>query len=232
MFDETAADPQETKGFTIIEIMIAIFIFAIVVTMLFSSHNVVLSNTGAVREGMVLGEMSKTCIDRMVSDLRSIYLELPPAYTPPGFDAPPAPYRIVGDRTDINTVDFSRLRFTSFAHLPFKQDPSSDGIAEIVYYAQEDGEGNIILRRADNLYPYKEFEENENDPLLCEAIRSIVFRYYDEEGTEYDNWDSESPDFEYATPRAIGLALEIGDDSISQRYETKVFFPIYRKKKG
>lgn len=215
-----------------LEIMIAIFIFAIVVTMLFSSHNVVLSSTGAIRERLDLVEMCKNCIDRMASDLGSMYLELPPAYSPPEFDAPPAPYRIVGDKTDIDTTEFSRLRFTSYAHLSLKHMPSPDGIAEIIYYVHEDREGNILLRRADSLYPYEEFEEDENDPLLCEAIRSLNFKYYDEEGTEHDNWDSESPDFKYATPRAIGLSLEIGDDAISQEYETKVFFPIYRKERG
>ena len=231
MLNEAETYPQEQKGFTMLEIMIAIFIFAIVVTMLFSSHAVVLSSTGAIRERLDLVEMTKSCIDRMASDLGSIYLELPPAYSPPGFDAPPAPHRIVGDKTDVNTIDFSRIRFTSYAHLPFKQNPSPDGIAEIIYYVQEGGEGNIILRRADNLYPFEEFEEDENDPPLCEAIRSLSFTYYDEEGAEYDNWDSESPDFKYATPRAIGIALEIGDDSISQGYDTKVFFPIYRKER-
>jgi general secretion pathway protein J len=230
MFDEAATGPREPTGFTILEIMIAVFILAIIVTTLFSSYNVVLSNAGAIRERMNLGEMSKNCIDRMVLDLRSIYIELPPAYAPPELDDPPAPFRIVGDKTDINTVDYSRLRFTSDAHLSFKHNPSPGGIAEIVYYAQEGEEGNVVLRRADNLYPYPEFEENETDPLLCEAVKSLAFTYYDDEGTDYDNWDSESPDFKYATPRAVGITLEIGDDSSSQTYETQVLFPVSRKK--
>jgi general secretion pathway protein J len=232
MLDESTPHPQMPKGFTLFEIMVAIFIFAIVITMLFGSLGVVLSGTKAIKERVDLAETAKICIERMVSDLQSIYLELPPAYLPPEFDAPPDPYRIVGDKTDVNTVDFSRLRFTSHAHLPFKQDHASDGIAEIVYYVQEDDDGSIVLRRSDRLYPYKEFEENESDPLLCEAIRSLEFKFYDEEGEEYDNWDSESPDFKYATPRAIGLLLETGNDSASETYDTRVSLRVYRKKKG
>jgi len=223
------AEGKSSKGFTIIEIMIAIFIFSIMVTILFSSHNLVLSNTESILDAMDAVETAKNCIDRMVSDLGSIYLSLPPSYTPPGIDGPPDPYRIVGDVTDVNLVEFDRLRFASSAHLPIGFSPVIDGIAEIVYYAMADEDESVVLRRADHLYPFEEFEENASDPILCTSLRSLQFTYYDDEGADFESWDSESPDVKYATPRAIGIALEIGDPEAPHRYETKVYFPIFRR---
>jgi len=223
------AKSRYSAAFTIVEIMIAIFVFSIIVTILFSSHNLVLSNTGSITDAMDAVEIAKNCIDRMVADLESIYLSLPPSYAPPGIDSPPDPYRVVGDRTDVNLVEYDRLRFTSSAHLPFGFAPAVDGIAEIVYYAMEDEDGNVVLRRADNLYPFEEFEERASDPALCSDLRSLKFTYYDDEGAEQEYWDSESPDYKYATPRAIGIALEIGDPKAPYRYETKVYFPIFRR---
>jgi len=220
---------KKPSGFTLIEILIAIFIFAIVMTALFSSHNLVLNSTAVINEGISGYEMARICLDRMIFDLQSVYLNLPPEYTRPEFDAPPEPYRIVGDGINIGNASFSRLRFTSMAHVSFGNS-IENGIAELIYYVQETDENYYVLRRADSLYPYKLFEESMNDPLLCENLRSLAFKYYDRDGAEYDVWDSESLDFKYATPVAIGIKLEIGNDSTHQLFETMVVLPIHREK--
>lgn len=219
---------DKLNGFTLIEILIAIFIFAIVMSMLFSSFHSALSTTEAVRGAMTTNEMAKICIQRVVADLQSIYLNLPPAYTPPGMDAPPEHYRLEGDITSINGRDFSKLRFTSSAHLSLDPSGESDGIAEIVYYVDQTEEDVWVMRRSDKLYPFDAFEANKNDPVLCEKIKSLAFTYYDEEGTEHEVWDSESLDNKYATPWAIGIVLEIGDENASQIYKTKIAMPVYR----
>ncbi|MEE8399369.1 MAG: prepilin-type N-terminal cleavage/methylation domain-containing protein [Desulfobacterales bacterium] len=229
----TSPGKKQSEGFTLFEILIAIAIFAIVVTMLFSSHILILSNTESVQEGMATAEMAQNCINRMVADLQSIYLTLPPVYEPPEFDTPPEDYRLVGDTTTVGDTPFSRLRFTSSAHLPLGLSIQADGIAEIIYYVQETQDHPFVIRRADNLYPYEpfeEFEENENDPVLCEDISALAFKYFDEEGTEYDVWDSESSDTEYATPRIIGISIGVGDAAAPKLYQTKIMLPLYRGK--
>jgi general secretion pathway protein J len=57
-----------------------------------------------------------------------------------------------------------------------------------------------------------------------------VFKYYDEEGTEYDIWDSDSADVDYSTPRVIKITLEIGDDLSFLPFETMVTLPVFREK--
>ena len=216
-------------GFTLLEILISIFIFAIIVTTVFGSYNFVLSNSKTVDKAISSYQMGQNCLNRMIVDLESIHVCLPPAYSPPDFDDPPDTCRIVGDISDIDGAGFSRLRFTSLAHVPIKHEPQSN-IPEIVYYVEAVNENDFVLRRADNMCSDKPFEEKKSDPVLCENIKSLTFIYYDQEGAEYENWDSDLERFGHATPVAIGIKLEIGNDSDFQVFKTTVAIPVHREK--
>jgi general secretion pathway protein J len=174
--------------------------------------------------------MAKNCLNRMILDLESAHVSLPPEYTPPDFDDPPDAYRIVGDTFYVGTSSFPRLRFASLEHISFGG-KKENGIAEIVYYVQALEDGTHVLKRADSLYPYPPFEEKAGDPVLCENVKTLQFKYYNQEGTEYELWDSDAGDLGYATPRAIRIKLEIGKDSASRWFETMVTLPVYREEK-
>lgn len=217
-------------GFTLLEILIAIFIFAIIVTTIFASYSSLLSGSETTDQGTAAYEMAKNCLNRMIVDLESIHLSLPPGYSPPDLGEPPELYRIFGDIVDIEGIAFPRLRFTSLAHVSFGE-KKQKGIAEIVYYVQAADDGNYVLKRSDNLYPYEEFEEKARDPVLCNDLKSIVFKYYDQDGTAHDLWDSDSEDFGYSTPKAIDIKLELVAGSNSLSFETMVTLPVYREEK-
>lgn len=217
-------------GFTLLEVLIAIFIFAIIVTTVFASYNSIFTGSGTIDQGMASYEMAKNCLNRMIFDLESVYVSLYPKYAPPDLDDPPDPYRMLGDSIYIKTAEFPKLRFTSFSHLSLNGKTES-GIAEIVYYVQDTEEHGFILRRADNLYPYQSFEEKTSDPILCEGIKSLTFKYYDYEEEEYDLWDSDAEDWGYTTPKRIAIKLEIDNNSGRLLFETMVTLPVHRKKK-
>lgn len=218
------------RGFTLLELLVAIFIFAIIVTTIFVSYSSILSGNETADQGTAAYEMAKNCLNRMIVDLESIHLSLPPGYSAPGLGDPPELYRVVGDIFDIQGVAFPRLRFTSLAHLSFGE-KTQKGIAEIVYYVQAADDDTYVLKRADNLYPYPEFEEKARDPILCKDIKSLEFKYYDQEGTAHDLWDSDNEDFGYSTPKAIGIKIELAEGSSSLSFETMVTLPVYREEK-
>ena len=166
----------------------------------------------------------------MIMDLKSIYLTLPPGYSPPALGESPELYRIVGESIDAQGTAFPRLRFTSLSHISFGG-KNENGIAEIVYYVQTKEDGSYVLKRADKLYPYGKFEEKPGDPVLCRDVKSLTFKYYDNDDTEYDLWDSDSEDFGYSTPKAIDIRLELAEGSDSLTFETMVNLPVYREKK-
>ena len=218
------------RGFTLVELLLAIFILSLVVTTVLASYNAVFSTTGDLKSSSNIYEMAKNCLKRMTVDLESIYIVQPPIYKQPEFDDEPSDFRVVGLSKDLSGTGFAELRFTSRAHLPL-ENSHRRGIAEIVYYVQAREDGSQVLKRSDNLYPYPEFEEKGSDPTLCEHVKSLAFTFPDDEGSEKDSWDSESDSFAYATPRAIGIELEIGDETRSHTFKTLVNLPVYRKEK-
>ena len=212
-----------------LEILIAISIFAIIVTTIFGSHNYIFSSAKVVEEDIAVYEMAKGCLSRITDDFQSLHVCLPPEYTPPDSDDDEDPFKITGETADAGSESFSRLMFASRAHVSFEKNIQK-GIARIAYYVQKSDESRYVLRRADKLYPYEPFEEKKSDPVLCENVKLLVFKYFDEEGNEYDIWDSDSAGVDYSTPRAIKITLEIGDDSNFLPFETMVKLPVFREK--
>ena len=220
-------------GFTLMEILIAMFIFAIVMTTIFGTFNGVISRTEAIKNGMGGFEMARTCLNRISSDLNAIYIEQKPLYHPPDFDDPPDPYRVFGKETFAGNKNFTQLRFASTEHLSMTKS-IENGIAEIVYYVVEQGypESEFVLKRSDVLYPNDEdyeFEEKESDPVLCEDIEEFTVIFFDNEENEYEKWDSDSDFLKYATPYALKIKLKIKSNDGSYFFDTKIALPVFRE---
>ena len=216
------------SGFTLIEILIAIFIFSIVVTTIFGSFNFVFGKIDVIEDGMDAYEMAKDSMDRMTVDLQSLFILQPPAYKIPGGDDIEDPFRFVGDITSVGGEDVGKLRFTALAHIPLDRQPR-DGVAEITYYVTVGDKGSRMLRRSDRLDFTEPPDELSGDPILCDNLKSLTFTYIDAEGTELDTWNSDSADVDYATPRAIRIKMEIGDEEHYQTFETTVLPFMYRE---
>ena len=221
--------PRGAYGFTLIEILLAFLILGIVLTTVLASFNAVFSTTDALDSGSRYFEMAKNSLNRMTLDLQALYVRQPPLYKKPEFNDPPDLYRFVGSTAEAGGTGFANLRFASGAHIQLEKS-RRDGIAEIVYYVQAKDDGNMVLKRADNLYPYPEFEERGADPVLCNDLKSLEFKYYDTDGDEFDEWDSDSDEYAYATPAAIRIRLEIGNETTSYDFETTVH-PVARREK-
>ena len=220
---------SSAHGFTLMEILLAFLILGIVITTILASFNAVFSTTDTLNNSSRYYDMAKNCLNRMTLDLGALYITQPPLYKPPDMDDPPDPYRIVGSINEIGGTSFAAIRFASTAHIPLNKSVRR-GVAEIVYYVQVKDDGQQVLRRGDHLYPYPPFEENNGDPILSEHVKSLAFTYYDSEGSEFEEWNSDVDDYGYATPTAIGIQLEIGDESASYNFETTIRLPMNREK--
>jgi general secretion pathway protein J len=104
-----------------------------------------------------------------------------------------------------------------------------EGVAQIAYYETSAGEDTFQLRRADNLYPYPSFEAQDRDPILCDMVKRLEINYLDQEGNDTEYWDSESDEFEYATPAAIHFLIELVRDGTASIFETRVSLPVVRE---
>jgi general secretion pathway protein J len=221
--------PNPESGFTLLEILIAISIFAVVVTTVFGSFHGVFGQVGILQESMDAHEMAKNCLDRMMTDLQSIHVAQPPAYSPPENTTAADPYRVVGETVEEGGSSFGRLRFASLAHVPLGRHKRS-GIAEIVYHVTAEADGTFMLRRSDRLDPAgaDETAGPANDPILCEGLRSVAFIFINAEGDPQEVWDSDSDAFDFQTPRAVRIRLVLGMAETAHVFETAVVLPQVR----
>ncbi len=217
-----------SEGFTLLEIMVAMVIFAVIITTVFGSFRLVFSSADAVTGDVAFYESARICLDRITMDLDSLVVTDYPRYSKPEFSDPEDIYRLVGDTSDVAGSTFGRLRFASLAHLPLNQDPRQ-GVCRIVYYVDEGFGDYLVLRRADHLYPFPEFEKSEDDPILCERILALEFEFLGEEEEMEDHWNSESDDFGYATPRLVEVRMTIGDEQRSRSFSTRINLHVYRE---
>jgi general secretion pathway protein J len=215
------------NGFTLLEILIAMFLLTIVASLVFASFDGIFGSSEAVTQGSDTLEMGNACLDRISRDMKALHVAQAPRYTPPDIDDKPHMHRFEAEEQSEGGETFTRVRFASQAHLAFNQS-ALEGIAEIVYYIQYDRELGYVLRRSDKLYPYPDFEENSADPVLCEQVRGFEMIFYDDKGTDHKAWNSESSNFDYATPRSVAIKLIVGTETDSFTLSTEIALPIYR----
>ena len=221
-------DSYRTYGFTLIEILTAMFIFSVIASTLFIAYRALFVDTAGFKKGMQRYAVAQSCFSRINSDLSAIKVAVAPLYTPPEPEDPPDPYRLFGQTAYSGDIVSGTLRFASLAHVPLGRTPRT-GIAEIRYYVQADSDGQFVLKRTDHLYPFPDSQASGADPVLCDGVRSLRFTYYDAEGEPHENWDSDSADNNYATPVSISVALEIGDDTSTAAFQTRIALPVIRE---
>ncbi len=210
----------EDKGFTLIEILIAILIFALIMTVLFSSFKAFVLSSEAVKESVTQNEAVQTVFRRIRLDLESVYIQQPPQYKTPGFNSDPDPYRFAGQE--------DRFSFSSLAHAGFRKSEKKS-ITRITYYMKENTDHTFDLYRSDILPPFSEDGDSCNDPLVCRGISGFEAGFADDTGERHKTWDSDSEAFHYSFPACIDLKVTFGSGEKKQVIEAIFKLPVERR---
>lgn len=170
---------MKAKGFTLIEILIAVFILGIVLSTVYASYTGTFRIIRATETDAELYGMARTVLERMTRDLEAV------ATWKGAFTFAARPYYL-GDR------EFTRLTFRSTAHIAFSEREEPAGIAVIEYGVEEGTEKEgYTLSRSDSLHrdPGKE-EAPTGGFLLCDRVETLTYRFFDSAGKEYETWDN------------------------------------------
>jgi general secretion pathway protein J len=170
---------MKNRGFTLIEILLAVLILGIVMSTVYASY------TGTFRiiketeyEAEVYG-MARAALDRISRDLQSV--------------APwSGAFTFTAKSYGLGNREFVRLTFRSAAHVTFNDKEAPGGIAVIEYGVEEGTEKEgYALWRNDSLFrdPGKE-EAPAGGYLLCDRVDALTYLFFDEAGKEYGVWDS------------------------------------------
>jgi general secretion pathway protein J len=219
--------PAAATGFTLVEIVLAITIMALVVSMMLGAVRTATSSAEIIGARQRIRAMGRMAVQRLAMDLDSI---LPADDALPAADedaAEESPFRIEGrnggriDPTDLH------LRFATRASQPGK-DARAGRPLEIVYYlapAQPPYEGPFVLKRADRPYPFEDFETRLDDPVLCEAVETMQLTFYDADGDDRERWDAENDD---GALTAVGLQINLVAAGRRDSFRTRIVLPVTR----
>jgi len=218
---------SKKNGFTLIEILIAIFILTTVLTTVYAAYTGTFRIVKDIRRGDNIYSMARTAMNRMTKDMESVCSRK-------------GSFRFASE--EIEKEGFMELSFLSSAHLDF-YDERSSGIAVISYFVVENDEKeSCILKRKDELCRDKTEEaegeiSSDGGYILCEGLQSLIYKFYDSSGEEYDSWDSESDskDQNNKVPSVISIQMDFinpDDKDRPYRFMTKVFLPVAGRLEG
>jgi len=212
--------PVRSRGFTLLEILIAISILAIVLTTVYAAYTGTLRIVRDTEYGDDIYSMARVTLKRMTDDLESIctYKES---------------FKFISSQNQFDDQKFTDISFLSSAHVSFDDTPSA-GNARIGYFIRKesDTEDYVLIRR-DELFRGEEgeFNDSEGDEgyIMCDHIQSLAYTFYDEKGNEYETWDSGSDTTKDKAPTLVSIDLNLtnpDDKDNPYRFMTTVRIPM------
>ena len=219
------------SGFTLFELLVAIVIFALVVSTIYASATGSFRVVGETESRAEIYRMARIAMERMLEDLESVYVKELPSEGEPVADTL-AVKSFVGEDKEIDGRSADSLRFTSRAHANLGGQEKDPGAVEIVYYVRESegGEGFVLYRSDRPIFqaPWSS-EEDTGGLVLCERLRSVDFTFHGEDDEIQDYWDSDAQEQKGALPRMVTLSLEFNgglDTDASLRFVTRAALPV------
>jgi general secretion pathway protein J len=220
-------------GFTLLEILIAIFIFSIVFSTIFIAYTGTIRVSGETESSAGVYGMARIALERMREDLESVYVSKSKKKTGEQKGTIyPTPF--VGEDKEIGGRPADTLNFVSRGHLVFDGGGENFDLARITYYVKKDerGEG-LVLYRVDTPVIGQIPEKGTGGLALCEGLSSINLIYHDSSGNRQDGWNSTGDDLNKGLPSMVSIMLELRNPSDPERpfrFMSGVALPMARVK--
>ena len=209
-------------GFTLVEIMIAIFILGLVMATVYVSYSGILKTSHQLEEEGNIYKMARTSMDRMIKDLSSLQMSS-------------GTFDLRAEKKTLSNHNFYSLSFWSASHLVFGENGGTGRPAAISYYVQEDeGGGSFSLWRSDVSGAKPSPGKNQSGGfVICQNVDSWILRFYDSTGNELESWDSSSSSEQNGkVPAAVKIELalvNLNDKEKPYKFMTKVFLPVKKQ---
>jgi len=204
----TAENPNSAGGFTLLEILIAVFLFALIISAVLTAYRGTLNIIDETESQEDIYQMARIAMARVTGDLESAYS--PETFQPSETGEETSdPSLFKGEKKYIEGLRCGELRFISLAHLTFSDKKSLAESAEIAYYGKTGTDKDVLdLYRSDTLPTRERPEPGTGGLLLCKGLSSIDFIYYDSKGEPHENWDSDEGPSKGRLPSRVSILME------------------------
>lgn len=187
------------RGFTLIEIMVAVLIFAIIASLAYGGYNELLKQSTQVEKAGERTHAIQMAITRMSRDFAS--LEPRPVRAPLGGGLEPALRADSASQEEL--VELTHSGWTNPAGVP------RSTLQRVAYRLQDNKlsrEYWVVLDRAASAEPVS--------AVLLDGVKSVQLRYMDMNRGWHDEWPAagdSSPTANWGLPIAVEVTLELDD---------------------
>jgi prepilin-type N-terminal cleavage/methylation domain-containing protein len=202
-----------TEGFTLLEVMIAVGIMATILVILFGTYSAAVDRAARTRELSQIYHEARVLLQLVANDLRSAYVKESIEQAQQALQQTKTrPTTFVGeDRTAFNnpadTLEFSTVLPTQRPDVP---DTEMCRVAYSIEPLNELPQSRALFRRVNcSLAP--EATDQDHLFLLTELAHGLDLKYYDDQGTEYLDWNSREPRGGKQVPARVKITLLLAD---------------------
>jgi general secretion pathway protein J len=208
---------SRAEGMTLVEVMVAVTILAIVSTVVFGGMSQTMRNKRRIEEQADRAHVIRVAMERMVSELSMAYVS---AHRPIDPSLQMMNTCFIGGRGRHG----HRLDFTSFSHRRLYRDAHESDQNELSYFITEDPEdrSRLVLAR-------REQNRIDDDPQTGGTVQVLVEDAVDFEveyldattGLWTDSWDTQNVSGQpNRLPMQVKLMLTVRDETASNRRRT------------
>jgi type II secretion system protein J len=200
-------------GFTLIEILIAIAILALVVSSLYGAYSGTLDTTEMVESMRDVDQVARLALMQMVDDFKSLY------YQKAQGEGEESPYSFDGV-TEVEGEGGTIVAFATTSHLDFDMTFPSHRINRVSYVLEKQPDNEKLYRLVRNEIPFADLpgERQEIVVEIADGVESLSLNYLDEDGQQFSQWDSKT---EGLLPRLVQIRLQMAGEK-SRVFPTSV----------
>jgi type II secretion system protein J len=197
------------KAFTLIEIMVAVAILAMVITLCWSSFQGTFKTKAAVEAQSVRYRTVRLALDRLARDLSMAYLS-----QNEDTGQPERRTLFVGKRH----FDIDEIRFSYFGHQRLYQDANECDTSQVAYYSQRDREvsGRLnLMRRETRRLQYLKIDDNTGETdIACDDVVKLKLDYWDARDKQWrEEWVTNTADGQPdRLPSRVRITLTVHDE--------------------
>jgi type II secretion system protein J len=197
----------QPAGFTLIEILLALVMFALIAGVIFASFAAVMDGVEKGRQSADFYRIGRSALQRMTQEISAaVWYQ----------DDPRTGLRGEQDKTATRRRD--RITFVTIPYRRFTAKVPENDLCRVSYYVTEDTHGRPALFRTEDCTLDDEQQEGGTILELTDLVVGLEITYYDAE-SEYDSWPPDSSG-ENALPCQVRVALTLRD---GREYE-RMFF--------
>jgi general secretion pathway protein J len=200
-------DRQAQRGFTLIEIMLALALLAFLTSLLWGTFAQTAKVKKRIEQAQDRTHTVRVALMRMSREIEMAFVNAETSGT--------QERRTMFSGSSHN--DFDELRFSWFGHLRFRADQAEGDTALVTYFGQPDPDDSLLT----NIMRSETRRLESKDPklipgetyILCPAVSRLKFAYYDYKQKDWrEEWDTTKADGQTYMPTQVRISLTVLDE--------------------